>query len=299
MRSIIGVVIATATAFAEPSPEAQALFEQGRALAKDGNYSEACDRFERANKIEYAVGTSLNLGDCYEHLGEVRRAYLIFVDTEGRAGPRASYAHDRAQALLAKLGTIVVHVANPIMPGLKISIAGRDVAPVPEIDDVNEPGVVTIIATAPDRPEYRTTATAVAGQRTIVDVPLFGATPTEHVVEPAGQWQRRPERVHVAVALGSLGIGAMIGGIVVGLYARSEYNAQFPGHCMSTTTGPACDTPGFTNLTNANNLADAGTVIGVAGIALVAAGALIYWTAPHDHIIVTPTPGGVAVAGRF
>ncbi|HEU4616168.1 MAG TPA: hypothetical protein VFS15_28920, partial [Kofleriaceae bacterium] len=60
-----------ATDDAAPPKESTRLFEEGRALAKQGKYEQACATFSRSLELERAPGTLLNLADCHEHLGHL------------------------------------------------------------------------------------------------------------------------------------------------------------------------------------------------------------------------------------
>ncbi len=85
MRTILSgavaglLLLAATTSFAEPSADdrtvARSLFDQGRALVKDGNYAAACPKLEESQKIDSGVGTLFNLADCYEHLGRFASAW--------------------------------------------------------------------------------------------------------------------------------------------------------------------------------------------------------------------------------
>ena len=78
---VLAVVVASAAlAHAEPNPEAEKLFRDGRALAKQGNLAGACDAFAASNKLESSVGTLLNLGDCRAKLGQTATAWATFVE---------------------------------------------------------------------------------------------------------------------------------------------------------------------------------------------------------------------------
>src|SRR5688572_27022649 len=67
-----------AHAQAENQAAARALFEEARDLAKAGNYSAACPKFEAANRLYASPGALLNLADCYEHLGRTASAWSQF-----------------------------------------------------------------------------------------------------------------------------------------------------------------------------------------------------------------------------
>src|SRR3954464_7500471 len=79
---IVGLVIATSSAasFAQNVAEGAKLFEEGRALAKDGKYAEACDKFAKSLTFDPAPGTKVNFADCHEHLGHNAQAYHLFIE---------------------------------------------------------------------------------------------------------------------------------------------------------------------------------------------------------------------------
>ncbi len=83
---------------------ARLLFEQGRKLAQQGRYAEACPKLVQSFQLEIATGTEFNLADCLEHIGERERARTLFIDVVQKsldAGQkeRAAAAHDRAARL--------------------------------------------------------------------------------------------------------------------------------------------------------------------------------------------------------
>ncbi|HTR54411.1 MAG TPA: hypothetical protein VMJ10_27150, partial [Kofleriaceae bacterium] len=189
----VWVVLAAASAAAADPPHgddarAVALFDEGRELMKAGEVAKACERFDRSYKIEYTVGTALNLGDCLEKLGQVRAAYQMFADTEAmeraHGGRRAGYAHDRATALATKLGAVAVHIADPDLVGMTVTIDGQAVHPTAEFHDLFEPGVVEVVVSAPGHVEFRASANAVANKTVEVAVPELAAVAAPRV-EPA------------------------------------------------------------------------------------------------------------------
>src|SRR3954463_3074713 len=104
MAAFVGLVVATASAaaFAQNVGEAATLFEEGRALAKDGKYVEACDKFAKSLTFDPAPGTKANFADCHEHLGHNAQAYHLFVEVyeadKGANPERSKYAKGRADA---------------------------------------------------------------------------------------------------------------------------------------------------------------------------------------------------------
>lgn len=63
----------------DPPPTAQALFDAAVQSMEAGRYEEACPKLEQSDRLEASGGTALNLGYCYEHLGQFGRAYDAYL----------------------------------------------------------------------------------------------------------------------------------------------------------------------------------------------------------------------------
>lgn len=303
-RVLVFIVGLTAIAAAQPSPQSTKLFEEGRALAKDGKWSEACDKFAKSLELERAPGTLLNYGDCHEHLGHLALAWRLFdeasvaSDKDGNV-ERSKFARQRADALLLKVGTIVVKLATPSAPGLSLTIAGRITAPAAEVRDLVDPGDVVVEVSAPNMQPVRKTERVDGGKTIVVEVPALH--PVVHV-ETAIATERRHSRVVVAYALGGIGGATLVTGVVLGFVARAQYQAQFSSGNCTEASPPMCNIDGFNRQNNAITLANIGTVLGIGGLVMVGAGAVVYLTAPHDVVVVptaTTQSAGLAVVGRF
>lgn len=288
-----------------PTSEADRLFEEGRALAKQGKFKEACDLFQQSYDLDHATGTELNLADCHEQQGHLREAWRLFMAAAAEfehAGnvARMKFARDRADAVAAKLAIVVVEVPQPAPPGLQITIAGRPALPGAEVRERVEPGSIDIAANAPGRAPFATRTQAAAGATVTVKLPELAV-----VDEPAPrQTARRHSRVVVAWSLGGASAAGAITAGGLTLVARSRYNDAANGsHCMHVPGGVACDSTGDRLIRDAQHLADAGTGLAIAGGALALAAAVVYITAPRDAITVRPTASaqsvGLSVSGRF
>jgi len=124
--------------------DANRLFEQGRAEIKDGNYAAGCALLEQSYELERAPGTQLNLGECAEHAGKLRSAWLLY-DAAAREYARtdrpkqAEFARKRADALaprlakavdvpkLARAGAASPAPARPLNPWRPAAYAGAAV----------------------------------------------------------------------------------------------------------------------------------------------------------------------------
>ena len=294
LRALAIVCLAMGTAHAQ-TPESTKLFDEGRALAKEGKYTEACAKFETSLSLDPAVGTKLNFADCHEHLGHIALAYRLFTeaaDAEQSSNPdRSKYARGRADALAPKLGTVIVKVASPL--GVTLTIAGRSVPAAAEVHEAVAPGQVSVA----DTRGFVQTVTVAAGTSVVVEIPGVESTP-----EVPTTMVRRKTSVYAAYTLGGIGVASLTTGIVLGVLARGDYRAQIDaGHC-SDESPPTCDEIGYPAQKDAVALSNIGTGFGIAGLALIGAGAVVFLTAPLDVAVaptVTERSAGVTIVGRF
>ncbi len=304
LLAIALVVGLGATAWADT--ESAQLFEEGRALAKDGKYEEACSKFARSLELDRAPGTLLNYGDCHEHLGHLAQAWRLFdeamrLSEKESNADRAKYARERADALVPKTGTIVVKLATPDAPGLTVAIAGRTATPAPEIREIVDPGDVTIEVAAPNMQPFTKQEHAEPGLRVVVEVPAL--SPLPEVPVTTEKTQRRRTRVLAAYTLFGLGGVSAIVGVSLGIVAKGRYQEQFDNGMCVDGDPPTCVTSeGYQRQSDAITLANAGTGVAVVGLLCLGAGAVVYLTAPKDVVVIptaTASSGGLAVVGRF
>jgi hypothetical protein len=282
--------------------EASAAFQRGRDLAKAGRFDEACVEFGRSYELDPALGTAANLADCLERQGQVYRAWVLF-DLVARSSQnvqsRARLARERADALAARLATVVVRVRQPGAAGLAVRIGEREEMPAAEIRDLVEPGDVDVVATVPGRPAFRSRVHAVAGVAATVDVPALAPKP-----ELPAATRRRRSFVWLAAGVGAGGAAALGTSVVLGLGARSAYRAALAGPCLASRT---VDDAGYAacqaRVDRAGVRADHATLFAVAGGVLGAAALAIVFVAPRETIQLAPVATdrelGLGVAGRF
>jgi tetratricopeptide (TPR) repeat protein len=317
---VIALVIARG-AHADPPPpllpepaaevtEASAMFQRGRDLAKAGRYAEACPLFDRSYALEPALGTALNLADCLERAGELRRAWQLF-DRVARESPsaqsRAKLARDRADALDAKLGHLTIRLRAPAAAGLTLALDERALVPAPALVERIDPGAATVIARVPGQPAFRARVHATAGEAVVVDVPAFAAPAAPDLAPipaPIAETRRRRARVYLAGGLAAAGVAGLAASLGVGLSARHTYNAAFDHHaCTDLGDAAACTPAGRAMIDRAGARADLATGLAIGGAALVAAGAVALFTAPRETIQVAPIASpetiGLGLTGRF
>src|SRR5262245_30572765 len=104
---------AGAATTAEEKAEAEALFDEGLNLMKQGQFEQACPKLEQSGRIDPGIGTLLYLGECYEKTGRTASAWATFREAASAAqaagqAERASKAQERAKALEATLSRLTV-----------------------------------------------------------------------------------------------------------------------------------------------------------------------------------------------
>jgi len=306
MRGIaIAIVMAvTATAIANPvdTTEAGQIFQQARELVRLGRFDEACEMFGKSYELDPALGTAVNLADCLERQGQLRHAWALF-DVVARNSQnvqsRAKLARQRADALLARLATVIVKLRDPSTPGLSIRIGDREVAPAAEIRDLAEPGDVALVVAAPGRPAWKTTVHAVAGATVTAEVPAFAALPEA----PAAATRRRRSRVYLAGGLGAAGALVLGGSLGFAISAKRTYDGAFDHDCTHTPGGVVCMVNGAATIDRAGRRADVATGLAVGGAVLAGVAAVVFFTAPDETVRIAPIATGhelgLGIAGRF
>jgi tetratricopeptide (TPR) repeat protein len=294
-------IAAAAPGDPEDATEARAEFQRGRDLAKLGRYTEACVAFGKSYELDPALGTAVNLADCLERQGQLYRAWELF-DLVARSSPnvqsRARLARARADALAARLATVIVTLRDPTARGLAVRIGERAVTPAREIRDLVEPRDIEVVATVPGRPAFRAARHAVAGATVTVDVPVLSAP------DEPGAPRRRRSFVYLAGGLGAAGAVGLGASLVVGLGARSDYRAALAHECLP---GNTADDTGYglckARVDRAGARADRATGLAVAGAVLGAAAAAVFLAAPREALQLTPVATGrelgLGLAGWF
>lgn len=330
-------VVLIATVARADNDDASRLFNEGLALQKDGKYTEACAKFTQSYDLDRkasrpAPGTQLNLGDCAERQGQLRKAYLLFDDAAheydrraktaeallakdqngaeakrdlDRATAGSRLARERATGLAPKLAKVVVRVAESGVEGLAVRIGDRAVPPSVEIIEYVDAGNLTITATAPGREPFSTSAKAESGRQVVVEIPSLKQIGREALPKPpeVAAPHRQKSRVRLAEGLGAGGLVLIGVSVVVGLAANSQYDAAAKNCTTGTTGGLMCSTHDAAEIDNAGNKADLATYLGIGGGLLAVGAVVVFFTAPKEGIALAPmastSAAGVTVSGHF
>jgi hypothetical protein len=311
------VAVASGDASADPTPEervaARALFDDGRALMKNQHYTEACPKLEESQRLDPGIGTLYNIADCYEGIGRVASAWTTFLDVaeaSRRAGEaeRAAVAKGRADALAPQLPR--VRVTAEQRAGLTLTLDGKAfAAALIETAVPVDPGKHLLGADAPGKKHWELRFSASLASNVSVAVPPLMDAPvvlapvpvTPAATPPPAPAQPSPNetaRWHVPVAIAAAGLGVV--GIVVGSVsggaAVSDWSSAKPDCPNDRCTTSAA----YASWHDAHTAGIISTASFVVGGALVAAGAVVWFTRPSAPAALgLRSDGAVMVAGRF
>ncbi len=331
--SLLSLVLVAGVASANNKDKADALFKHGKKLMGEKRYADACEAFEKSNKLDPGIGTQLNIAKCYEDWGKIGRAFLAYQQAEKMAkdakDPREPKIHELVEDLDSQAPRLTIKLPKDAsMDDLAVTLDGDAFAAFGE-PFVIDPGPHTIeYVSAGGGKKTKVVPVERGGDSEVtIDVPRRGKKPDTVVdakpdaktpptpVEPV-----RPEETPLPpgrnMRLGGLVIGGA-GVIAIGvssimtLSARSKYNDAIDEHCggMKTT----CNDEGLSLTHDARSTANTATVIFIAGSAAVAGGVLLYLLAPKGEAAerptaqtsryvvpaVSPTGAGLVFGGRF
>jgi hypothetical protein len=253
----------------------------------------------------------LYLADCYEKVGRIASAWAEFREAEDLCHKendldRAAVAKRHADALEPRLARLTIKIApENDVPGLLIKRDEKELGPAERNVPIPvDPGKHSITVTAPHKKGWERAIT-------IVDAPANSdmiVPPLENAPEPPPPV--KPESPVVVVeepnkggtqrviglVVGGAGVAGIAVGSVLGIAAKSKYD-ESSTHCQNNF----CDPTGTQQRHDAFGTATASTVLWIAGGALIAGGAVIYFTAPKTKVVtatIAPAPNGATGAVR-
>jgi hypothetical protein len=306
---------------------AESLFQEARKLADAKRYSEACPKFVASQKLAPAIGTLLNLADCYEKNNQLASAWARFHEAIalaqrlGRTN-REQTARERADRLEPRLIKLSILARAS---GLEVKLDGNPIEPSALATPIPvDAGKHTIEATSKGKKPFSTTIevsdkaksptveipvledegkVAAAGGPT-KEPPKDGTPPKETPFTPPPQerqstWSGRKTLAVIVASAGVLGLG--VGGFYA-YRARGRWvDAQ--EYCNSEYQ---CTQDGVDLTADAQRFGNFGTIGFIAGGVLIAGGAVLYFTAPKPKKLAGPSvqqlgfgPGSVVVGGTF
>jgi hypothetical protein len=278
------VIIACAASARADDPRAEQLYLEGKQLASQGNYAEACPKLEASQKIEAAIGTQYNLADCYEHTHRPATALGLYREVARIA--QMSAKHDRQHAAEERIAQLEktaprLVIVKPASPPADLRIE-RDGVPVSDAEAnagvIVDPGDHLVRAAAP---KYLAWETHVRVDENVppvvVTMPSLQPEPTPPPdrTTPPPPSGLPPLRI-AAIAVASAGLVGLVVGGVFGANAISKKN---DAGCDGVDCRNATPT-GAQSLHDAQTAATTSTVFFIVGGALVAGGVALWIFAP-------------------
>ncbi len=277
--------------------QAEALFQEGRALAQAGRCDQAVTKLEASDRLESTPGTLLNLATCYETLGRSASAWVTYRRAASLSRARGqkdreAAARERVAALEPDLSYVKVVVTDPASD-LEIAIDGRRIEPAVYGSAFPvDPGQRTLVASRPGHAPWRRSILvperkgaleiAIPALAPIATQPSAPAAPppTRPSAPPAPERDAGSNQRTWALVAGGVGLVGFGAAGVFSLLAVDKNDAS-KAHCDESDP-TRCSAKGDALRDDARTYADlatAGTVLGVVG---VGAGIVLWLTAPES-----------------
>jgi hypothetical protein len=306
----------------ETAAQAESLFDEGRRLLAENRYAEACAKLSESERLDPAVGTLLNLGDCYEKMGKIATAWAVFKGAANMARTakqqaREKIASARVAALEPKIPKLTIVVPHP-EPGLQVR---RDGVLLGETEWsaaspsalATDPGDHDVVVSAPGKKAWVTKfALDADGRTTALQVPPLEVDelgeraplqpPHDTNVEAVTTHDRNVQHA-IAIIAGVTGLVSVFVAVPFGVRAISLNNSA-KTECPTNTT---CTMQGQDDSQSALTSGTVSTVLMMAGGAVVVGSVALYLTAPQAkpkagaavRVIPTITLGGLGLVGTF
>jgi len=300
---------------------AESLFQEGRKAMDAKRYADACPKFAASQKLAPAIGTLLNLADCYEKNNQFASAWAKFHEAIALAqrlgrGNREQTARERADKLEPRLIKLTIQSHSS---GLEVKLDGNTIETAALGTAIPvDAGKHSLEATAKNKKPFQKEFEVTEKNKSpSVDIPTLeddtsakdtpppkekGEKLTEPPKEERHGWSTQKTLGLVAGGLGVVGLG--VGGFF-GLKTSSTWkDAQ--ARCTSDLT---CDQEGVDLAADAKSSGNIATIAVIAGSVLVVGGAVLFFTAPSTsartgsfkpaEVKVGFGPGSVVVGGKF
>lgn len=322
IAAVVAVVALSAGGGAEAQPTdaeramAAALFQEGRALLKEGRIAEACPKLVESQRLDPGGGTLLNVALCHEREGKIATAWVEYREAravakrDGRADREeaANEAIQRIEVALSRLTIVVPDEARA--PSLAILLDGVDLPAAAWGTKVPiNPGAHTVAAQAPGRKPWSISVEIGEGasDRAVTVAPL-----AEIPVAPPPPVPRAPAPIPAAppshamrtagYVIGSIGIVGAGVGTGFGIAAISKQSASNE-LCPATQCSPS-QADAIALNQDARTFATVSNIAFGVGLAGLAAGAVLLLVAPGSDAVrvgvaLHPDGGAAAVRGAF
>ena len=215
---------------------AEALYEEGRALMKQGKLDQACPKLKQSYDLDPGGGTLLNLAECYEKQGKLASAWSSFNEARAQAQregrpERVEYAKKHIAAIEPKLSKITIDVpSDAAVPGLSVLLDGAELGSAAwNVGVPIDPGTHELSASAPNKTSYdKKFEVAASSPSTTLSIPKLEDAPvaaSAAPVRPVDQdTEKKPVPSEASASNGSRTVGyVLLGAGVVGIGVGSYF----------------------------------------------------------------------------
>ena len=299
----LALAVASTAPVRADSASAQASFERGRELLKNGDTRAACAAFEASLKDEFQYGTLYNLAGCQDKLGNLASAWRMYtrLSAEDTNPGRRERSRELAQKLWGRVPKLIVDVADP-PAGVAVRLDGEDILARLNQAIAVDPGEHVVLAIAPGYREWRTTANvepASAEVRVAIALDRDDAPIAEPAQPAVTQYRRR--RVGHRTAAYWFAAGGLAGFVIsggIGYYYKLQHDAALGGLGREYETLEEV----YAAANHAHRMNRwVATPIFLAGVASLSVGVVLY--VKSNTIVLTPIAtsggGGAALTGSF
>jgi tetratricopeptide (TPR) repeat protein len=307
------LLVSARVAHAESSNEAERMFELGRQAATQGQYSTACNLFKESYRLDPAVGTLINLGDCEEHQGHPREALVWYEKAFSRLSvtdDRMVLVQQRIQALEKTGARLEIRTGAGAPPETKVTLDGELVDATRLKTPILLPaGNHVVVATAVGYRGSRQGVSLKEGEARALQVwpgpPLDEAVPTFVEAAPDNGRREREARAStwrtVGYGAGAAGLASLWVGSITGFLALDRESLRSK-NCNAENV---CNQTGYDAAQSGKTLATVSTVTVVAGGLALGVGAYLVLSnrAGSTQTALVPNAshegGGMSLLHRF
>lgn len=181
--ALVAIVVSFAGLAEAVSPEAAALFREGRDLLARGEHAAACQRLADSFALEPSSGTLLNLALCHERQGKTASAWVEYrraaelAHAQGRTD-RAHVAAQRAAVLEPRVARVTVTTPKPIAGLVIAGTSGPLGTGTPGVPIPVDPGRMDLVISAPGHLPWKQAVTIAEAEQSIVEVPVLAPEPS-------------------------------------------------------------------------------------------------------------------------
>ena len=287
---------------------AEALFREARNLMAEGDYVTACPKLADSQNLDPAIGTLLNLGLCYRHLGRTASAWSAYREAAAMARAadqeeRLEVAQREADALEPTLSQLTLAV-DPTSAPEKLELR-LDGVLLPEtlwgVAAPVDPGEHVVEAAAPGKLPWIHSIEIVKEGSQVVDVPELEDAPPEPEEErppavkatpavppPSPPIEQPALNGQQLIALGVGGVG-VVGAVVGSIFGLSAISARDDSDSLCSTRN-VCTEEGIERRDDALSHAAVSTIAFGISLAALGGAAALWFTSPRTTEAVASRP---------